>query len=203
MKISYAIPVCNEVVEVKRLIDFLQERKREQDEIVVIYDSVNGTEQVEQYLSTLEINWVKYSFDGDFARMKNTLTSLCKGDYIFQIDADEVPNEILIKHLHEVLEYNNVDMIQVPRTNIVEGITTEYMNKWGWNMDRRGWINWPDLQQRIYKNDKSISWRNKVHEQLVGYKTFGVLPLEQIWSLDHTKEIDRQIKQNNYYEQLN
>ncbi len=203
MKISYAIPVCNEVVEVKRLIDFLQERKREQDEIVVIYDSVNGTEQVEQYLSTLEINWVKYPFDGDFARMKNTLTSLCKGDYIFQIDADEVPNEILIKHLHEVLEYNNVDMIQVPRTNIVEGITTEYMNKWGWNMDRRGWINWPDLQQRIYKNDKSISWRNKVHEQLVGYKTFGVLPLEQIWSLDHTKEIDRQIKQNNYYEQLN
>lgn len=202
MKISYAIPVCNEIVEVKRLIYFLQTNMREGDEIVVIYDMINGTPEVKQYLSTLELNWVEYPFDGDFAKMKNALTSLCKGDYIFQIDADEVPNKVLIKHLHEVLEYNGADVIRVPRVNVVKGITADHMNQWGWSMDRRGWVNWPDLQQRIYRNNGSIVWKNKVHEELSGYNTFGVLPLEQMWSLDHTKEIDRQVKQNNYYENL-
>lgn len=202
MKISYAIPVCNEIVEVKRLIDFLQENKREQDEIVVMFDQTNGTKEVEEYLNTLEVNWAYYPFDGDFATMKNALTYLCNGDYIFQIDADEMPHKTLITYLPEVLEYNDVDVIQVPRINVVKNITLEHMNMWGWKMDRRGWINWPDLQWRIYKNDKSITWKNKVHEELTGHKTFAKLPLEPIWSLDHIKELDRQIKQNEYYNNL-
>ena len=34
MKISYAITVCNEFVEIQRLIHFLRKNKRQQDEIV-------------------------------------------------------------------------------------------------------------------------------------------------------------------------
>jgi branched-subunit amino acid transport protein AzlD len=46
MKISYAITVCNELVEIQRLLPFLIENKRKQDEIVVFYDSNNGSKAV-------------------------------------------------------------------------------------------------------------------------------------------------------------
>ena len=39
MKISYAIPVCNEINELQRLVDFLTKHKREEDEIVILFDS--------------------------------------------------------------------------------------------------------------------------------------------------------------------
>ena len=39
MKISYAITVCNEIEEIKKLIPFLLEHKRDEDEIVVQQDA--------------------------------------------------------------------------------------------------------------------------------------------------------------------
>ncbi len=53
MKISYAITVCNELEEVKRLLDLLLANKREQDEIVVLYDN-NGTKETFDYLQSVE-----------------------------------------------------------------------------------------------------------------------------------------------------
>jgi len=50
MKISYAVTVCNELVEIQRLLPFLIENKRQEDEIVIFYDSNNGTKGVEDYL---------------------------------------------------------------------------------------------------------------------------------------------------------
>ena len=62
-----------------------------------------------------------------------------------------------------------------------------------------GWVNWPDFQTRIYKNSPDIKWKNKVHEVLEGYKTHAILPLEIEFSLNHHKDIERQEKQNAYY----
>ena len=50
MRISYAVTVCNELAEIQRLLPFLIENKREEDEIVVFYDSNNGIKSVEDYL---------------------------------------------------------------------------------------------------------------------------------------------------------
>ena len=102
MKLSYAIPVCNEFVEIQRLITFLLKNKRDEDEIVVLFDSNNGDKEVETYLRKMNVEktlfkWASYKFEGDFAAMKNRLNSLCSGDYIFQIDADEMPNEYMMK----------------------------------------------------------------------------------------------------------
>ena len=101
MKISYAITVCNEIVEIQRLVSFLLEHKREEDEITILFDVRGGTDEVEEYLRAnsvnCEFNWIKNSFKGHFADWKNYLTTLCSGDYIFQIDADEIPNESLIQ----------------------------------------------------------------------------------------------------------
>ena len=206
MKISYAITVCNEFQEIQRLINFLVKNKRSEDEIVVLFDSTNGTSNVEEFLRAKsingEFNWVPYKFDGHFANMKNHLTSLCNGDYIYQIDADEIVQEYVLRLLPQVLEVNNVDAILVPRINLVKGITEEHINKWRWRKNKDNWINFPDYQWRIYKNNGKIKWKNKVHEVLEGYKSISHLPRESEWCLLHEKTIERQEKQNEYYNTL-
>jgi len=168
MKISYAVTVCNEFLEIQRLINFLLNKKRFEDEIIVLYDSKNGDNGVEQFLRSHSINgefsWHKKEFDGHFANWKNHLTSLCNGDWIFQIDADEMPHESLIELLPEIIDSNpRNEVIRVPRVNTVHGLTEEYIRKWGWRVDEKGWVNWPDFQWRIYKNHPKIKWVNKLH----------------------------------------
>ena len=207
MKISYAVTVCNEFVEIQNLITFLLEHKRTEDEIVVLYDHENGWAAVEEFLRAKSVNgefsWHKKEFKGHFAEWKNKLTSLCSGDYIFQIDADEIPNETLLKSLPVLLESNPLNEVYlVPRVNTVEGLTQEHINKWKWNINEDGWINWPDYQWRIWKNLPDIKWKNKVHEVLEGFKTYAPLPTEEAFALYHPKDIKRQEKQNAYYDTL-
>ena len=207
MKISYAITVCNEFIEIQRLVAFLLEYKEDQDEIIILYDSNNGDEKIEEYLRAKSVNstfnWYKGSFEGHFADWKNKLTSYCSGDYIFQIDADEIPNEILLSNLKGIIE-NNLDneVFLVPRINTVRGLTQEHTTKWRWNIDDEGRVNWPDYQWRIWKNKPEIKWVNKVHERLEGFKTYAPLPALHDLALVHPKTIERQEKQNAYYDTL-
>jgi hypothetical protein len=207
MKISYAITVCNEFVEIQKLIPFLLKHKRFEDEIVVLYDSKNGSKSIEQFLRAKSINgefsWHSGKFKGHFADWKNYLTSLCDGDWIFQIDADEIPHIKLIEHLPEIILSNpENEVIRVPRVNTVHGLTEEYIRQWGWNVNDRGWVNWPDFQWRIWKNHPKIKWVNKVHEVLEGYGIYSELTPAEELSLYHPKDIERQVKQNNYYNTL-
>ena len=208
MKISYAITVCNEFIEIQKLLTFLLEHKRVKDEIVILYDSKNGDKELLQYL--LKFNklpnvqtWRGLDFEGHFADWKNQLTGYCTGDYIFQIDADELPHSTLVKILPIIIDNNpNNDVYLVPRVNTVEGLTPEHIQKWGWRVDDKGWVNYPDYQWRIFKNKPEIKWKNKVHEVLEGFETYAPLPAEESLSLYHPKDIKRQEKQNNYYEKL-
>ena len=207
MKISYAITVCNEFQEIQRLINFLIKNKRVEDEIVVLFDSTNGTPNIEEFLRAKsvngEFNWFNYSFNGHFADMKNRLTDMCNGDYIYQIDADELPPKYLLENLSYILKANeNVDVYRVPRINTVQGLTQEHVQKWGWRVDKKGWVNFPDYQWRIYRNDPNIKWVNKVHEVLTGFETMSQLPTEEEYCLLHDKTIERQEKQNAYYDTL-
>ena len=203
MKISYAITVCNEFIEVQKLITFLLSYKRSQDEIVVLYDQTNGNQEIPNYLSKKKVNLHKGNFEGHFADWKNKLTSHCSGDYIFKIDADEIPNQYLIQYLPTLIESNpDNEMYYVPRVNTVEGLTQEYIEKWRWNVNDKGWVNWPDYQMRIWKNKPEISWVNKVHEVLKGFQSYAPLPSEESLALYHPKQIERQVKQNDYYDTL-
>jgi hypothetical protein len=207
MKITYAITVCNEFKEIQRLVAHLLKHKRIQDNIVILFDGKNGDTEVEAFLRSHSVNaefaWHKDEFTGHFANWKNKLTSLCAGDYIFQIDADEIPHEKLVEVLPYVLEENfDCDVFLVPRVKTVDGITQEHINKWRWNVNDQGWINWPDNQWRIWKNKSEIKWINKVHEKLDGHKTWTILPEMEGFALYHPKTIERQEKQNNYYNTL-
>lgn len=202
MKVSYAVTVCNELTEIERLLSQLITQKHSEDEIVVLYDN-NGTKEVFDYLQSVEgIKLVWDNFDGHFADWKNKLSSLCTGDFIFQIDADEYLPDEFIELLHQILEANpEVDLYYVPRINTVSGLTEEHIQKWGWRV-KNGRVNYPDYQTRIYRNNSDIKWRNKVHEVIEGYKHFTVLPEVDVLSLIHPKTIEKQEKQNAYYETL-
>ena len=205
MKISYAVTVCNEFVEIQNLLSFLLENKRTEDEIVVLFDKKNGTPEVWSYLNgDKSIDKLEAAtFKNHFADWKNKLTSLCNGDYIFQIDADEYPHDILIESLPEILQGNpDNEVYLVPRVNTVSGLTQEHITKWRWNVDEEDRVNWPDYQWRIWKNKPEIKWINKVHERLEGFKTYAPLPALPELALYHHKTIERQEKQNNYYETL-
>ena len=207
MKITYAITVCNEFIEIQRLLNFLLRHKRDEDDIVVLFDSVNGDPEVEAFLRSRSINldfmWHSGEFKNHFADWKNKLSEYCSGDYIFQIDADEIPTEILLDYLPKVLEDNpDNEVYLVARVNTVSGLTQDHINEWRWNVDDEERVNWPDYQWRIWKNKPEIKWINKVHEKLQGFKTYAPLPAHKDLALYHPKTIERQEKQNKYYSTL-
>ena len=207
MKISYAITVCNELKEITKLLNLLLNKKRKEDEIVVLFDKKNGSPEVWSRLQELndEPNTIvkTKTFKNHFADWKNYLTSLCTGDYIFQIDADEYPHPTLIHDLSFILQTNpGNEVYLVPRVNTVKGLTDKHIQKWGWNVNDKGWVNWPDYQWRIWKNKPEIKWKNKVHEVLEGYNTYAALPDNEGLSLYHPKDIKRQEKQNKFYSEL-
>jgi len=207
MIISYAITVCNEFVEVQRLVNLLRQNKRTQDEIVILFDQKNGDPEVANWLTKQNkypnVQFWRGFFDGHFADWKNKLTEYCNGDYIFQIDADEFPHKSLLTALPIILQGNpDNEVYLIPRVNTVEGLTQEHTQKWRWNVNENGWVNWPDYQWRIWKNKPEIRWINKVHEVLDGYKTYAPLPAKEELALYHPKDIERQERQNAYYESL-
>ena len=208
INVSYAITVCNELEEITRLVNFLQPRIEHEDEIVVQYDTNNVTDSVRDYLSIVSklhqnIKVISFPLNNDFATFKNNLKNHCDGIFIFQIDADELPSEYLIENLHVLLDYNkDVDLFFVPRVNTVEGLTDEHIQKWRWNVNDKGWVNWPDLQTRLYRRTSDIEWVGKVHERIKGYNTLTILPTEEEYCLYHHKQIERQERQNSYYDTL-
>ena len=209
MKLSYAITVCDEFLEIQRLLPFIISKKRPQDEVVVLVDLTKNspTSELLGYLHKLSSNnhitLSEQKFNGDFARWKNILNNSCNGDYIFQIDADEMPTEYMMKVIPQIIESNPVDLIRVPRINTVEGLTQAHIDKWRWNVNEKGWVNYPDYQWRIYKKDPRIQWHGNVHEKIIGHSTFAHLPQEELdLALRHDKTIDKQEKQNKYYDTL-
>jgi glycosyltransferase involved in cell wall biosynthesis len=220
MKISYGITVYNEYKELDNLLYHLSKHIREEDEVVITRDiSKVGNKSImqdefyalEKVLEKYEYNTffeprqlkvTEFHFNKDFSKLKNHTKEQCSGDYIFHIDADEIPNEILIEQLPTILEINDTDLIWVPRINIVNNITDWHLNHWGWRQTEQGWINFPDYQARIFRNTDDIKWIKPVHEVIDGAKTYSHLPPHEELTLKHVKEIQRQEMQNKLYDTI-
>ena len=206
MKISYSILTHNETDSLSELIQFLVKHKDEEDEIVIL-DDFSDNKKTKEILDTMgsiyDIKIEQRHLLKDFAEQKNYLKNMCSGDYIFNLDADELPNKWLMGNIKPILEANpSIDLYWVPRVNTVEGITQEHINKWRWQVNEKGWVNWPDYQGRIWRNRPNIMWKNKVHEVLIGYKEHTFLPTEEEFCFYHPKDIDRQEKQNDFYDTI-
>lgn len=200
VRISYAICVCNEDREVKSLINFLLTAKDEEDEINVLLDSKNGTPEVravlDSYGNRIIIN--ERAFDGKFSDHRNYHTTKCTGDYIFAIDADEMPQEALIMNIKSFTG----DIMYIPRINICPGYSAEWLDRHKFNLNDMGWINYPDYQGRYYKNNGVIHWENDLHERLTGGEQVARVDAKPLVSLLHIKTVEKQDKQGEYYDSL-
>ena len=209
MKIGYFITACNELDELTRLLIMLKTNITENDCIGILLDEDNHTAEMSELCERflLPDNSIRLAYaplNHDFATFKNVGYDLLDDcDWIFQIDADELPSSSLMDNLHEILILNpDIGLIYVPRINTVEGLTKNHVDKWGWNVNNEGWVNWPDYQGRIYKRSDKIKWEGRVHEKIQGHTQLSQLPPYEQLALHHPKTIQRQEKQNEYYESL-
>lgn len=206
--ISYAITVCNEYDEFIKLINHLLNYiDLSQDEIIVLHDQSNSDDRILEFCQNHQnygnLKFVTDNFNNHFANWKNKFKILSSKQYIFQIDADEIPNEFLLQNIKTVLFSNpSIELYWIPRENYVAGITEDHIEKWSWKLDPIGRINFPDYQARLFKNSVNIKWQNPVHEIIVGTTSQATLPPEPRFSLLHNKTISKQEQQNNLYSNL-
>jgi hypothetical protein len=206
--ISYTITACNEDRELDKLLNVIRVNLKDTDEVVIQLDQDKVTDEVRKVCSIYKeripiLKVTEFSLNNDFASFKNNLKSHCTKEWIFNIDADEIPSGFLLENIHTILESNSdLDLLIVPRWNVVDGITERHINSWRWRHDEWGRINWPDWQMRIYRNKESISWKNKVHEKIDGYEKYSFLPEDKDYCLFHNKTIQKQEQQNHFYENI-
>tara|TARA_Y100000310_G_scaffold264278_1_gene274894 strand:- start:465 stop:1121 length:657 start_codon:yes stop_codon:yes gene_type:complete len=208
MKISYGITVHNEASELNKLLELLIHKTQEKDEIVICVDGDDESVRFEldsftqKYFDKKTIKVYHRALNKDFSAQKNSVIENSSGDYIFHIDADEYPHEILLKQLSQIIEMNDgIDLIWIPRVNTIEGMEQHHIQKWGWRVSDKGWVNYPDYQARVFRRDENIRWTRPLHEYISGCKTYAHLPPHEELSLYHPKSIQKQEQQNLFYNQ--
>ena len=202
MKISYSILTHNETDSLEKLLRFLVKWKQEEDEIAILddYSDDEKTKQIlDFYVSAHDIVFEQRNLLGDYGGQKNHLKSMCSGDYSFNLDADEMISRWFIKNVHDILEENPIDLIFLPRINVVEGLTQEHVRYWGWSVNEEGWVNFPDWQVILFKNRPNIKWEKPDHEMIAAFQTYANLPTEKPFCIRHNKTIEKQEQQNKKY----
>jgi len=192
MKITYTIQVCNESREIYSLINFLLKVKDDEDNIHVVVDSLHKTDKVDLVLSQFKdrVTVFERPFDS-FCENGMFHIENATGDYIFGLDADEMPQEFLIKNIKKILSENDVDILWIPRINIHPGITANDIARYKLPINDMGFINWPDYQGRVYKRNNKIRLTNELHTKLTGGEKVSCLPAEPRFGLWHIKSIEK------------
>jgi hypothetical protein len=193
MRITYTIQVCNESRELFSLLNFLGKVIDDEDNVHVVVDAKHKTEKVDLVLKHFEkfITVFERPFDNFYENSKFH-SEKATGDYVFLIDADEMPQEMFIKNLKHIINETGGEIIAIPRINLHPGSTQDFIEKSNFNVNEMGWINWPDYQKRIFKKCEHITWSDTLHTTIVGSdKVIGVQadPRLAMW---HIKSIEKQ-----------
>jgi glycosyltransferase involved in cell wall biosynthesis len=203
MFLSYLVTSHNEEDCLEKLLNKLVLFKKDNQEIILLDDYSDNPRTIsiiEKFKS--QINFYQKKLDRDYGAHKNYGISLCKGKWIFQIDADECPTDILFENINEILESNDSnETIWLPRLNYFHGVTQQDIMMWGWQYND-GMINFPDYQSRLYKNLPHIRYERRLHEKVEGFKSYVFIPAQKDIALIHEKTIEKQRQTNIRYNQV-
>jgi hypothetical protein len=202
MKITFAISVCTEYLELQSLLNFLLRVKDPEDDINVLVDTTKATPQVWSVIKAAGVTACIRAFDKNFAAHRNFHIDQCTGDYIFMIDADEIPQEHLVTTLKKTIQETGADLLYVPRMNLCPGYTQEWLTNHKFQVNEVGWINWPDYQGRVFKRDPTIRWGRNLHEKVEGATKQIGLPASPTNGLWHIKTVEKQDFQGKFYDSL-
>lgn len=224
MKLSYLVTCSRETTTLQNLLYKLTASVIDSnDEIVVLKDSSAVSQETDKIIESVKlsinddskIKVFSRDLDFNYGGHKNAGNSMCSGNFIFQIDADELPGDyILGETLKGIIQVNyGVDLFFVPRINDFRGVNEDHAKRWGWRLTSLTFsrpgdeskitapvVNYPDYQGRIYKNEPSrIKWDRRLHEKIQGHIKYSSLPTEENFSLYHDKTIEKQIETNSRY----
>lgn len=204
MSISYLVTCKNEGYPLQFLLETLFKYK--DDAETIILDDYSDDEDTLSVLQNSEkrsngfFKVHKHHLNKNYSEHKNYGKSLCRGEWIFQIDADEMPSEVLLTNLHDILNVNpNVELFWLPRINKFTGVTDAHAKQWGWDINNPNkWVNWNsgDYQGRLLQNIPRLQWKRPLHEKIEGFKIESWFPREEDFALVHTKTIEKQIETN-------
>lgn len=194
MKITYTIQVCNESRELFSLLNFLGEAKDPEDDIQVVVDSRNVTDKVEQVLDYFseKIKVLRRPFD-NFHTNAQFHADNATGDYIFGIDADEMPQWGLVKTVKRIIAETGVEILYVPRMNIHPGATEKFTQDYGFQTNEAGFVNWPDYQGRVWKRCPYIKLTEELHTKLTGSDKVLAIKPDVSLGIWHIKSIEKQM----------
>ena len=102
-----------------------------------------------------------------------------------------MPQENLIVALKNVLLESNAEVVCIPRINIHPGSTQNFYKWVDLPVNEFGWINWPDYQGRIIKNNGTIEWTKELHTKPISDKVVKLHADPQI-ALWHIKAVEKQ-----------
>lgn len=182
ISLSVAIITKNEEENLKKLLPIINQFA---DEVVIVDSlSIDNTKAIaNQYkCKFIESNWL------GFSEQKNLAFSHCKNDWILSLDADEIPDEILIENIIEIVEKNKIASYLIDRFTHYLG----QLMKYSWQ---------PDKQLRLVHRSNNPIWDgSEVHEKL---KVNGDIK-EAVGRLIHYsyKDIPHHFQKTTYYSEL-
>ena len=201
MTIAYQILCKNEDTSLDKLLSLLTSNIREEDEINVCRDKLGTNSKTKKVISKYDVRYFEREITHTIHNQKNWLAEQTSADYLFYLDADELLPERLLKSIPAIIDLNDsVDVFFFPRRNIVEGLTEDYRASRGWKVDPQGRINWPDVQDRLFKHGKGIRYNEIPHGRLIGQTNYVVMPIEEIYAIDHVKTMEKQVSDNAWHD---
>lgn len=156
--ISYLITCKNEGSQIESLLHRLFKYK-DGNECIILDDYSDDASTIEILNNTVSsgagfFQLHRHALENNYSAHKNYGKSLCKGQYIFQIDADEVPSEFLLENIKDILTLNSdIDLFWIPRINNFRGVTDIEAKKWGWQLTKM-----PELIQEKIIDDQSYEY---------------------------------------------
>jgi glycosyltransferase involved in cell wall biosynthesis len=181
------------------------------DGVVVLDDNSDNVDTIKilgEYENKPKIRVFKHGLDNNYGAHKNFGNEQCSGEYIFQLDGDELPSELTVgENLHAIIASNSgTELIYVPRINDYLGVTPQHALQWNWRLSesstlKRPLVNWPDPQGRIYKKEpERIRWDRRLHEKIEGHQSYAFLPADdESFAIWHRKTIEKQLQTNYRY----
>ena len=147
--LSATIITFNEERNIGRCLEAL---KKIADEIIIL-DSFS-TDQTIEICNQFNVKFIQRKWEG-YSSAKNYVNALASHDFIFSVDADEVPNSELIATILSLKKSGFSGAYRINRM-------TNYCGKW---IKHSGW--YPDRKIRLFPKNKA-QWQGEfVHEELV------------------------------------
>lgn len=201
ISLSYAVTVHNETDTLKELLNTLNVIKDKNDELIIL-DDFSTNKKTNSIINSCE-NLIKRKLVHDYAFHKNHFFNFCKGDYIFQIDGDEIPTKNLLNNIKKIIMQNPAcDLFWIPRENRIINKSTDFLKKLNFTIDGDGRFLYPDYQGRVYKNKKALRWTKKLHEVIGGAKQQIYLPKNEDLHLIHNKTYEKHKRNNAKYKKF-